>query len=139
MLLYYGMDHEKRTPIPESVNKVSGEVVHAAYVVHSTFGPGLLESIYESCLIQDLKLRGLKTRSQVALPIDFEGMRIERGLTLDLLVEDCVVVEVKSVLEIHPVHVQQLLTYLKITGKRVGLLINFNTALIKDGIKRVVL
>jgi GxxExxY protein len=133
------MDRKKKAPIPESVNKVSGEVVDAAYVVHTTYGPGLLESIYENCLVHELKLRGLNVQSQVALPIDFKGMRIERGLVLDLLVEDCVVVEVKSVMAIHTVHTQQLLTYLKITGKRVGLLINFNTALIKDGIKRVAL
>jgi GxxExxY protein len=133
------MDNKKKVPIPGNINKVSGEVVDAAYVVHTTYGPGLLESIYENCLVHELKLRGLNTQSQVAIPIDFKGMRIERGLVLDLLVEDCVVVEVKSVIAIHPVHTQQLLTYLKITGKRVGLLINFNTALIKDGIKRVAL
>jgi len=133
------MDPKKKAPIPERTNKVSGEVVDAAYVVHTTFGPGLLESIYENCLVHELKLRGLNAQSQIALPIDFKGMRIERGLVLDLLVEDCVVVEVKSVKSLHPVHTQQLLTYLKITGKRVGLLISFNAALIKDGIKRVAL
>jgi GxxExxY protein len=125
--------------IPESTNKVSGKIVDAALVVHSTFGPGLLENIYERCLIHGLNLRGLKTRSQVAVPLDFKGLEIERGLILDIIVEECVIVEVKSVESIHPVHKQQLLTYLKISGKRVGLLINFNTALIKDGITRVAL
>ena len=128
-----------RKPIPDTTNIVSGEIVDAAFVVHSTFGPGLLESIYENCLIHELKLRGINTRSQVAVPLDFKGLKIERGLILDILVEDCVIVEVKSVDSVHPVHEKQLLTYLKISRKRVGLLINFNAALIKDGIKRVVL
>ncbi len=133
------MVNKRNLPIPESVNKVSGEIVDAAYVVHSSYGPGLLESISETLLIHELKLRGLKVQSQVALPIEFKGLRIERALILDLLVEECVVVEVKSVKALHDVHTQQLLTYLKITGKRVGLLINFNSGLIKDGIKRVAL
>ncbi len=139
MRLLFGMYRKKYPPIPDYVNKIAREVVDAAYVAHTTFGPGLLESIYESCLIYELKLRGLSTQSQVAIPLDFKGLRIERGLILDILVEDCVIVEVKSVEEIHPVHTQQLLTYMKISGKRLGLLINFNVPLIKDGIKRVAL
>jgi GxxExxY protein len=82
--------------IPDSTNKVSGEIVDAALVVHSMFGPGLLESVYESCLIHELNLRGIKTRSQVAVPLDFKGLKIERGLILDIIVEECVIVEVKK-------------------------------------------
>jgi GxxExxY protein len=129
----------KRGPIPSDINKITGQIVDAAFVVHSTFGPGLLESVYEACLIHELKLRGINVQSQVYVPIDFKGLHIERGLILDILVEGQVIVEVKSVNEFHPVHEQQLLTYMKITGKRVGLLINFNAPLIKDGIKRMVL
>lgn len=132
-------NYTNKNPIPDSTNNISGQIVDAAYVVHTTYGPGLLESVYEKCLKHELKLRGIKTQSQMAVPLDFKGLLIERGLVLDLLVEDCVIVEVKSVKSLHPVHQQQLLTYLKITGKRVGLLINFNAPLIKDGIKRVVL
>jgi len=131
-------NYSKRDPIPDSLNKVTSEIVDAAFIVHSTFGPGLLESIYENCLLHELKLRGIKTRSQVAVPLEYKGLKIERGLILDILVEESVIVEVKSVDEIHTVHQKQLLTYLKLTGKRVGLLINFNSALIKDGIKRIV-
>jgi len=131
-------NYPKKNQIPDSTNKISGQIVDAAFVVHSTYGPGLLESVYEKCLIHELKLRDIKTQSQMAVPLDFKGLLVERGLVLDLLVEDCVIVEVKSVNSLHPVHQQQLLTYLKITGKRVGLLINFNEALIKNGIKRVV-
>ncbi len=133
------MYRKKYPPIPDDVNRIAREVVDAAYVVHTTFGPGLLESIYESCLIYELKLRGLSTQSQIAIPLDFKGLRIERGLILDILVENRVIVEVKSVEEIHPVHAQQLLTYMKISSKRLGLLINFNVPLIKEGIKRVAL
>ncbi|WP_128567272.1 GxxExxY protein [Methanocella paludicola] len=128
-----------RDPIPNEINKITGQIVDAAFVVHTTFGPGLLESIYEECLIHELKLRGIKVESQINVPLDFKGLYIERGLILDVLVEGQVIVEVKSVKELHPVYEQQLLTYMKITGKRVGLLINFNAPLIKNGIKRMVL
>ncbi|BAI60937.1 conserved hypothetical protein [Methanocella paludicola SANAE] len=129
----------KKDPILNEINKITGQIVDAAFVVHTTFGPGLLESIYEECLIHELKLRGIKVESQINVPLDFKGLYIERGLILDVLVEGQVIVEVKSVKELHPVYEQQLLTYMKITGKRVGLLINFNAPLIKDGIKRMVL
>ncbi|BAI60628.1 conserved hypothetical protein [Methanocella paludicola SANAE] len=129
----------KKDPIPDEINKLTGQIVDAAFIVHTTFGPGLLESIYEECLIHELKLRGIKVQSQINVPLDFKGLYIERGLILDVLVEGQVIVEVKSVKELHPVYEQQLLTYMKITGKRVGLLINFNAPLIKNGIKRMVL
>jgi len=127
----------KREPISEHVNKITAQIVDAAYTVHTTLGSGLLENICLNCLVHELKLRGLKVEIQVPIDIEYKGMKMERALILDLLVEGCVVVEVKSVEELHPVHKSQLLTYLKITGCRVGLLINFNAPLIKDGIKRI--
>ena len=132
------MSNLLKNDVPDNINKITGQIVDASYVVHKTFGPGLLESIYEECLAHELKLRGIKVESQINVPLDFKGLHIERGLILDLLVENRVIVEVKSVKELHPVHEQQLLTYMKITGKHVGLLINFNAPLIKDGIKRMV-
>jgi GxxExxY protein len=119
-------------------NEVSGAVVDAAYKVHTTLGPGLLESVYETVMDFELRRRKLKVRRQVVIPIVYEGVLLEEGFRTDLIVEDKVIVELKSVETIHPVHKKQLLTYLRLADKRVGLLINFNVTLIKDGISRVV-
>src|SRR5690349_3738717 len=127
----------QRKPIPEPLNQTSGAVVSAAYVVHSTLGPGLLESVYEKCLAHALRRRGLQVQRQLLLPIEFEDLRIPSGLRLDMLVNDCVVVEVKAAEAILPVHKAQLLTYLKLSGHRLGLLINFNVPLIRNGITRI--
>ena len=127
------------TPIPHEVDDVARQVVDAAYRVHRAMGPGLLESVYEACICCELSRRGLKFETQVDVPIVYEGIRLESGLRLDLLVADLVVVELKAVDQLLPIHEAQLLTYLKLTGKRLGLLINFNTTLIKDGIKRIAL
>lgn len=123
-------------PIPAAVNRVSGAIVDAAYTVHSALGPGLLESIYEACLVHELTKRGLKVARQVALPIKYDGVCLDAGLRLDLLVADCVVVELKAIEGILPIHEAQLLSYLKLSGCRVGLLINFNVPTIKVGIIR---
>jgi GxxExxY protein len=120
------------------INQISGEVVDAAMKVHSALGSGLLESAYEACLLFELHKRGLKAQGQVALPLVYESVKIDAGYRIDLLVEDVVVVELKSVEEILPIHKAQLLSYLKISGKRLGLLINFNTVHLKDGITRMV-
>ena len=120
------------------VNQVSGSVVNAAMKVHSLLGPGLLESAYQACLAQDLRKRGLIAETQVGLPVVYEGEKLELGYRIDLLVENLVIVEIKSVDAIHPVHEAQLLSYLRLSGKNVGLLINFNVARLKDGIKRMV-
>ena len=120
-------------------NVVSGRVVDAAFAVHSKLGPGLLESVYERCLIRALRNRGLALKSQIFLPVEFEGLVLPTGLRLDLVVENRVIVEIKAVEVLLPVHKAQLLTYLRLSGFRVGLLINFNAPLIKSGIIRIVL
>ena len=129
----------QREPIPLEVDRISREVVDAIYSVHSTLGPGLFESVYEVCLAHELTQRGLKVERQVALPVHYGGVRLEAGLRLDLLVENCLVVELKTVESLLPVHKAQILTYLKLSHHRVGLLVNFNVPLIKNGIVRVVL
>lgn len=128
-----------RGPVTEEVNRVAKHVVDAAYAVHSKLGPGLLESVYEVCLAHELRKRGLTVESQLALPIDYDGIRLEAALRLDVLVERSVVVELKAAEALLPVHTAQVLTYLKLTGHRLGLLINFNVPLIRDGINRIVL
>jgi GxxExxY protein len=106
--------------------------------VHTALGPGLLESAYEGCLVHELRKRGHTVGVQVALPVVYDGVRIDVGYRLDLLVDDAVVVELKSVDKIAPIHEAQLLTYLNLSGRKVGLLINFNVLHLKDGLKRMV-
>ncbi len=125
-------------PIPVKTEEVARNVVDAAICVHRAVGPGLLESVYEACLCHELHLRGLSFKAQLPVPIVYKGMRLDTELRIDLLVEDCVLVELKCAESILPVFEAQLLTYLKLTGNRLGLLINFNVALLKDGIKRIV-
>jgi len=126
-------------PIPAQVERAATQIVDAAFAVHTTLGPGLLESVYEACLTHELAKRGLKVERQVVLPVIYDGVRVDAGLRLDLVVEESVIVELKAVHDLLPIHQAQLLTYLKLSGRRLGLLINFNTVLIRDGIKRVVL
>ena len=118
------------------LNQISGQIVDAAMKVHSAIGPGLLESAYEACLLFELHRRGLKAARQVELPVVYDGVRIDVGYRLDLLVEDSVVVELKAVEEISPVHKAQIISYLKLGGYKLGLLINFNVLHLKDGITR---
>jgi GxxExxY protein len=125
-------------PIPADVEVLTKNVVDAAFSVHKTLGPGLLESVYEACLNHELKKRGCRVATQVPVPVVYDGMRLDAGLRLDLIVEDKLIVEVKSVERMNPVYDAQLLTYLKLTGIRLGLLINFNVGVIKQGIKRMV-
>jgi GxxExxY protein len=119
-------------------NAISKEIVDAAYKSHSTLGPGLLKSVYEVILAHELKKRGLRVQRQLPISIVWEDVRLEEGYRLDLMVEEKVLVEVKSVQGIEPVHKKQLLTYLRLMNKRLGILVNFNEELIRDGIKRVV-
>lgn len=128
-----------REPIPKETDKVASKIVDAAFAVHTTLGPGLLESVYEVCLLHELQKRGLKTERQVLLPVVYDGLRLDSGLRLDLVVENRVVVELKAVDMLLPVHKAQMLTYLKLSGHRLGLLVNFNSVLIKDGIHRTAL
>jgi GxxExxY protein len=118
-------------------NPISKEIVDAAFKIHSNLGPGLLESVYEVILAHELERRGLHVARQVPVPIVWEKVRFEEGYRLDLMVEDKVLVEVKSVEKIERVHKKQLLTYLRLMDKRLGILINFNDELIRDGISRV--
>lgn len=116
-----------------------GRVVWAsAFAVHTALGPGLLESVYEACLCHELAKRGLRPCRQVAVPIVYDGMKFDEGLRLDVLVNNLVICELKAVEQLLPVHEAQLLTQLKLTGKRLGFLINFNVPLIRNGIKRFI-
>jgi GxxExxY protein len=119
-------------------NEVAKQIVDAAYRVHTSLGPGLLETAYEAVLAYELEKRGLRLVRQQAIPIVYQGTHIEVGFRADLVVENLVIVEVKSVEAIAPVHKKQLLTHLRLAGKRLGLLLNFNVALIKGGITRIV-
>jgi GxxExxY protein len=124
--------------IPADVELVGKKVLDAAFKVHTVLGPGLLESVYEACLAYELHKSGLKAETQVALPVFYEGVRVEAGLRMDLLVENSVIVELKSVETMNPVYEAQLLTYLKLTNIRLGYLINFNVPHLRDGVKRMV-
>jgi len=119
-------------------NDLSRQIVDAAYRIHTTLGPGLLESVYALTLAGELEQRGWRVVRQSEVPVVYQGTRIEAGFRADLIVDDQVIVEVKSVETLAPVHKKQLLTYLRLANKRLGLLINFNVVLIKDGITRIV-
>jgi GxxExxY protein len=118
-----------------TAHEISGIVLTAAMKIHTSLGPGLLESVYEACLAFELRAQGLMVETQVALPVLYEAIKLEAGDRIDLVVEDSVLVEIKSVETLAPVHHAQTLTYLKLSGKSLALLINFNTAHLKDGIK----
>lgn len=122
--------------LAEDVEATAFDVVDAAFKVHSALGPGLLESVYEACMEHELRKRGHPVRRQTIVPVVYEGIEFEEGFRLDLLVRDMIVVEVKAVERTLPVHAAQLLTYLRLTGVRLGFLINFNVPLIKQGIRR---
>ncbi len=119
-------------------NEISKEVVDAAIAIHRELGPGLLESVYELVLADELNQRGLKTDRQVSIPIVCRGRRFDEGFRADIIVEDKVILELKSLETLHDVHKKQLLTYLKLTGKKLGFLLNFGGAVMKSGITRIV-
>lgn len=119
-------------------NDISREIVNAAYKIHTTLGPGLLESVYEATLAYELEKRGIKVVRQQAIPVVYETVRMDMGFRADLIAGGKVIVELKSLETVAPVHKKQLLTYLRLADKRLGLLINFGSELIKDGITRVV-
>ncbi len=120
-------------------NQITESIIGAAIEVHKALGPGLIESAYEECLCRELSLRHLSFRRQVDLPVQYKGVRLDCGYRMDLVVEDSVIVELKTVDKLLPVHEAQLLTYLKLYGRSVGLLFNFNVPVLKEGIKRMVL
>ncbi len=119
-------------------NAVARDIVDVAYRVHTILGPGLFESVYEAVLARELEKRSLQVARQQPVPVVYDGTRFEMGFRADLVVEDKVIVEIKSIAEITALHKKQLLTYLRLADKRLGLLINFNVAMIKDGITRIV-
>ncbi|MFQ5954736.1 MAG: GxxExxY protein [Kiloniellales bacterium] len=129
----------RHAPISSETDWIATAIVDCAFRVHSELGPGLLESVYEACLVHELAKRNLKVTRQISLPVMYDGVRLDAGLRLDLVVEDQVIVELKAVAAMNPIYEAQLLTYLRLSGKRLGLLINFNVVRIKDGIKRVAL
>ncbi len=118
-------------------SELSGRVIGAAIEVHRALGPGLLESAYEQCLCYELKQRGVVYSRQVALPVSYKGVELECGYRLDIVIENSLVVEIKAIDAIAPIHEAQLLTYLRLSGHRLGLLINFNVPVLRDGIKRL--
>ncbi len=120
-------------------NELTHQIIGAAIEVHRLLGPGLLESAYEECLAHELTLRNLKHRRQVPVPVVYKGIKLECGYRMDIVVEECVVLELKSIESIAPVHEATVLTYLRLSDKRLGLLINFNVSILKDGVRRFVL
>lgn len=117
-------------------NELTHIVIGAAMDVHRELGPGLLESVYEACLIHELRLRNIKCESQINIPIIYKGQEIDKDFRIDVLVEDKIIIELKSVEKLLHIHEVQLVTYLKLSNKKLGLLINFNVPVLKDGIKR---
>lgn len=122
----------------DELNELSGKIIELSIRVHKELGPGMLEKAYEICLIHELVKHGFKVQSQVVLPIVYDGVRLDAGYRIDLLVEDCVIVELKVVEHILLVHAAQLLSYLRMSNLKLGLLINFNQKLLRDGVRRVV-
>jgi GxxExxY protein len=119
------------------INDLTGEVIQAAIEVHRTLGPGLLESTYEECVCHELKLRNIPYERQKELPVNYKGMELSCSYRLDVVVANSLILEIKACESLQRIHEAQLLTYLKLTGLRVGLLINFNVPLLKEGIKRI--
>ena len=124
---------------PNHLDSLGKLIVDSAFQVHRTLGPGLLESVYEHCMVHELAKRGISVKRQVSLPVIYDGETIDAALKLDVLVEDAVILEIKAVERVQPVHRAQLLTYLKLADKRLGFLMNFNVPLIRDGISRLAL
>ena len=125
--------------LPDEIEAVARTVVDSAFRVHTTLGPGLLESVYEACIDHEIRKRGLGVQRQVSMPIVYDTLRLESGLRLDMVVDGKVVVEIKAVDRVMSVHKAQLLSYLRLSGLRLGLLVNFNVPLIRDGIERIAL
>jgi GxxExxY protein len=131
--------HEGHEPLPAEIEDVARSIVDSALAVHRATGPGLLESAYEICLAHELQRRDYAVSRQVLLPVMYDSMTLDAGYRIDLMVNDAVIVEVKAVSALAPLHEAQLLTYLRLSRRRLGLLINFNVPLLKQGIKRMIL
>jgi GxxExxY protein len=133
-----GQDAKRLEPGREH-DRVAGQIVDSAFAVHEALGPGLLESVYEQCMFCELTSRNTVVRRQLPVSVTYRGLRIDAGFRMDMLVDSLVVVEIKATERILPVHEAQLLTYLKLSGHRLGILVNFNVSRIKDGLRRIVL
>jgi GxxExxY protein len=131
--------HEGHEAIPAETEVVGKSLYEAALAVHRTLGPGLLESAYEACLAHELERRGHKVARQLVLPVVYGDIKLDAGYRIDLLIDDVVVVEVKATDSLAAIHEAQILTYLRLSGRRLGFLINFNVALLKNGVRRKVL
>ncbi|MFH1039132.1 MAG: GxxExxY protein [PVC group bacterium] len=130
---------EKFKPISEEEDRIAKSIVDAAYTVHKALGPGLLEKVYEVCFCHELSKRGHNVLRQVDVPIEYDGLLFDEGLRLDVLVDDLVICELKAVDKVNPVWEAQLLSHIKLTGKRLGFILNFNVPIMKFGIQRRVL
>jgi GxxExxY protein len=128
---------QKRKKVTD-IESTARQIVHAAIKVHKALGPGLLESVYQKCLTYELEKTGLKVQCEVPLPVQYEDIKIDAGFRADMIIEDSVIIENKTVDQLAPIHEAQLLTYLKITGMNLGFLLNWKVTLMKDGIKRMV-
>ena len=126
-------------PTFKRADALSRDVIGAAIEVHRTMGPGLIESIYEKCLMRELKLQGILAKRQLSVPVEYKGYTFEESLRLDIFVEDCLLLELKSVEKVHPIHKAQLLSYMKLIDVPVGLLFNFHELQMRDGIHRMIL
>lgn len=126
-------------PIPSRLEHIAKVIIDAMYTVHKRLGPGLLESVYERCLVYELRKRGLRAEPQVPVPVQYDELAIDTGFRCDVMVEDDIFIELKAVAQMLPLFSSQLLTYMKLAGKRLGFLVNFNVRYIKHGIKRIVL
>ena len=135
-IIHHGGTEARRKLVLEDLTE---QIIGAAIEVHKELGPGLLESVYEECLCHELHLRGISFNRQVPLPVEYKGVKLDCGYKLDIIVEDAVILELKCVEKILPIHEAQLLTYLKITGKKVGFIFNFNVAVLSRGLVRKVL
>ena len=126
-------------PLPQETEDIATKVYNAALRVHKTLGPGLLERVYEVCLCHEMGKKGLSIQSQMNVPIVYDGIEFEEGYRIEVLVEDQIILELKAADKYNPVWQAQVLSYLKVTGKRLGIIINFNVPLLKDGVQRVIL
>lgn len=138
--LHINNNQRQAIPSEESAgaNKITEEIIGAAIEVHKALGPGLLESAYEECLCHELGIRGVSFERQVLLPLEYKGIKLDCGYRMDLVVENQIIVELKTVSKIDPIHEAQLFTYMRLRNERLGLIINFNVPLLKNGIKRII-
>ncbi|MBU1323694.1 MAG: GxxExxY protein [Alphaproteobacteria bacterium] len=131
--------HQETEPLPSAIERVGRAVLDGAFAVHKSLGPGLLESVYEACLAEELLKTGLRVERQLGVPVAYGDVRIDVGYRLDLLVQSSVVVEIKAIDALASIHAAQILTYMRFADVRLGYLINFNTVMLKNGLRRVVL